>query len=191
MICVTLFNKIQHKKARQERVYGTRIQAVKPGLVSISSLRSALALGLVLWCAGMGCLAHGMSMVSGAGTASGKSAGTASGKSKTSKSEMAMNAHSCCKARHRSLGEAKSKDVPATMTLPEETSEENANSCCPLTSGSYVTASRSQTEANSSATIAIRSREQSFVIQFSVNRAIPLRLPNREQTYLTCGVLLI
>src|SRR5262245_23897286 len=110
----------------------------------------------------MGCLAHGMSM---AGVAR-----AATSKTKTSKSENAMNSHSCCKARHRSLGEAKSKDVPATMTLPEETSEENANSCCPLTSGSYVTASRSQTEANSSATIAIRSREQSFVIQFSANR---------------------
>lgn len=156
---------------------------------TISRLHSALAFGLMLWCAGTGCLAHGMAM--------GSAPGSKPAKTNFNQSEMAMSGHACCKARHRSLqnGPAAKSNSDAdaqTIVLPEEFPSDGANSCCPLTSGSFVTASRSQTnDNNSSAATRIDLPEQSFAVQFPVNRATPRRLPNHEQTYLTCCAFLI
>jgi hypothetical protein len=157
-----------------------------------SKLRSALALGLVLWCAGAGCLAHGMAMRGVAPAPESKST-----KPKSSQSEMTMNGHACCKARHRSLqSESAAKSNPdtgsGTIALPEDSSSDAAASCCPLTSGSFVTVSRSQTDDNnSSGSTGTSLPEQSFTARFPSNSATPLRLPGREQTYLTCCAFLI
>lgn len=159
---------------------------------TVSKLRSALALGLLLWCAGTGCLAHGMAMGNAAPAPEGKSA-----KGNLNQSEMAMNGHACCKARHRSLrnepGAKSTSDSRAeTIALPEDSSSDGANSCCPLTSGSFVITSRSQTDdSQSSASTGTGMPEQSFNVQFPMNRATPLRLPNPEKTYLTCCAFLI
>ena len=156
----------------------------------ISKLRSALALGLVLWCAGTGCLAHGMAMRTVAAAPETKST-----KANSSQSEMVMNGHACCKARHRSLQSADKSNSdagPGTIALPEDSSSDDAASCCPLTSGSFVTVSRSQTnDHNSSASAGTGMPEQSFTARFPVNRATPLRLSGHEQTYLTCCAFLI
>ena len=153
---------------------------------AISKLRSALAVGLMLWCAGTGCLAHGIAMASSA---------PAPAKTNLSQSENAMNGHACCKARHRSLRDEFAKansDDAGTITLPEDSSSDGVNSCCPLTSGSFVIASRSQTnDNNSSASVGTGLPEQSFALQFSAIPIVPLRLPNHEQTYLTCCAFLI
>jgi hypothetical protein len=159
---------------------------------TISKLRSALALGLMLWCAGTGCLAHGMAMTSAAPAPNSNSA-----KTNFKQSEMAMNGHACCKARHRSLqnrldAKSDSDGGRETVALPEDPASDDAASCCPLTSGSFVIASRSQTEDNKSSTsTGTRLSDQSFTIKFSANRASPLRLQSREQTYLTCCAFLI
>lgn len=161
-------------------------------IATISRLRSALALGLMLWCAGTGCLAHGMAMSSGASAPDSKST-----KTRFTQSEMAMNGHACCKARHRSLrnepaAKSDSDSNSETIVPPEDSSSDEANSCCPLTSGSFVVASRSQTtDSNSSASAATGLPEHNFVLQFSAIRTILLRLPSHEQTYLTCCALLI
>ncbi len=158
--------------------------------LTLSKLRSALALGLMLWCAGTGCLAHGMAMGGAASTPNNKSA-----KTNISQSEMTMSGHACCKARHRLLeSRAKSNSDSATeaITLPEDSSSDDAASCCPLTSGSFVTSSRTQTdENNSSASTGTGFIEPGSTVQFPATRAIPLRPPNHEQTYLTCCALLI
>ena len=161
-------------------------------VLTTSKLRSALALGLVLWCAGTGCLAHGMALRSVAPAPESKST-----KANSSQSEMAMNGHACCKARHRSLqsesaAKSNSDSGSGTIALPEDSSSEDAASCCPLTSGSFVTVSRSQTnDNNNSASSGPALPEQSFAARFPINRAIPLRLPGHEQTYLTCCAFLI
>jgi len=154
---------------------------------TISKLRSALALGLMLWCAGTGCLAHGMAMGSAAPTPN------KSEKTNLNQSEMAMNGHACCKARHRSLrNESAAKSNSETIALPEDPSSDGANSCCPLTSGSFVTVSRSQPDNNnSSASTGTGLAEPSFTVQFPASRTTPLRLPHHEQTYLTCCAFLI
>lgn len=156
---------------------------------TISKLRSALALGLMLWCAGTGCLAHGMM---GSAAPDSKSA-----KTNFNQSEMAMNGHACCKARHRSLetdpaAKSNSDSEAETITLPEDSSPDGASSCCPLTSGSFVMTSRGQTDDNKSpASTATGVPEQSFTLPFPANHATPLRLPSHEQTYLTCCAFLI
>lgn len=164
--------------------------AVAP-VLTVSKLRSALALVLTLWCAGTGCLAHGMAMGSAAPAPNIKSA-----KNNVNQSEMAMNGHACCKARHRSLqnGPADKSSVSGleTIALPEDPSSDGAASCCPLTSGSFVIASRSQTDDNnSSASTGAGLSEQSFTVLFPAKRTTPLRLPNHSQTYLTCCAFLI
>lgn len=161
-------------------------------VLTISKLRSALALGLVLWCAGTGCLAHGMAMSGAAPAPNSKSA-----KTDFKQSEMAMNGHACCKARHRSLqngSDAKSDSDSGlkTIALPEDPSSDGAASCCPLTSGSFVIASRSQTDDNkSSASTGTGLPEQSFTVQFPAKRPTCLHLPGHEQTYLACCAFLI
>jgi hypothetical protein len=118
-------------------------------------------------------------------------------KAKSSQSEMAMNGHACCKARHRSLQKesavaSNSESGPGTVALPENSSSDGAASCCPLTSGSFVTVSRSQTDDNKgSVSTGTGLPEQISTIKFSPTRANPLRLPGREQTYLTCCAFLI
>jgi hypothetical protein len=118
-------------------------------------------------------------------------------KSNSSQSEMAMNGHACCKARHRSLrnqsaAESNSETGPGTIALPEDSSSDDAASCCPLTSGSFVTVSRSQTDDNnSSLSTGTGLPERGFTGRFPTNRATPLRLRSNEQTYLTCCAFLI
>lgn len=159
---------------------------------AISKLRSALALGLVLWCAGAGCLAHGMAMRNVTPVPESKST-----KANSSQSAMTMNGHACCKARHRSLrsdsaAKSDSDSGPGTIALPEDSSSDDAASCCPLTSGSFVMVSRSQThDSHSSAASGTGLPQQNFTARFSADRATPLRLPGREQTYLTCCAFLI
>jgi hypothetical protein len=116
-------------------------------------------------------------------------------KANSSQSEMAMNGHACCKARHRSLrnesaAKSNSDSGPGTIALPEDSSSDAA-SCCPLTSGSFVTVSRSQTnDHNSPALTGAGLPEQSFTEQFPADRITP-RLLSHKHTYLNCCAFLI
>jgi len=117
--------------------------------------------------------------------------------SRANQTEMAMSGHTCCKARHRAL-ENKSTagtqpaDEATIVELPEDSTPDGANSCCPLTSGSFAIASRSQTNDDDSPALIERVlNEQSLAATFSTDRTIPQRLPNHERTYLTCCAFLI
>jgi hypothetical protein len=185
---VTSITRSGTKKLDKPEPTALKSSPVKRGYISISGLRSTVAFLLVLWCAGTGCLAHGM--------AAGGAAPLKSNQS-TSKTEMAMSGHACCKARHRAL-ENKSPagsqpvDDATIVTLPENSTPDGANSCCPLTSGSFVIASRSQTNDDHSPALNARVlNEHSLAEPCFVERVIPLHLPNHEHTYLTCCVFLI
>src|SRR5438105_2187784 len=112
---------------------------------------SVLAFGLVLWCAGAGCVL--MSYAPGAAMSSTDSAPT---DFRTNWGSIAASAgsHGCCKARHSSskrndlFGPAHTESTAQfsagfeQIALPELPAPAGATSCCPLTSGSFVTASR-------------------------------------------------
>jgi hypothetical protein len=117
--------------------------------------------------------------------------------SSSKQTDMAMTGHACCKARHRALANKPSAgsdldDNATTVTLPEDPSPDGANSCCPLTSGSFVIVSRSQTNDDNSIALAEEGlHEARLAVPLSAHRPFPQRLPNHEHTYLTCCVFLI
>ena len=106
-----------------------------------------------------------------------------------------MDAHACCKAKHRSLNKVHSPKVTVASDLQEFTlpasAPSDAMSCCPLTSGSIVVASRSQT--NDHASELARTDSSSLKLESSNQTpvAIPLRLPNRAGSYLLGCAFLI
>ena len=163
---------------------------------SIKRMRSVLAVGLMLWCAGAGCAivsyAHAAEMNGGD---PGKSA-----RPNFSGASASVMAHACCKARHSSKRNAGARhpispSKPFTgfqqVSLPEAPSPSGAMSCCPLMSGSFVAASRSQSKADVSALTQKDSLSPAIRDAPTAPQAGPLRLPNQEQTYLRCCVFLI
>jgi hypothetical protein len=160
--------------------------------MTISKLRSALAFVLVLWCAGTGCLANGMAM----GGSAERGAGDNSLKDTSARKNASMRGHACCKARHRALHNSStlrsdSDTTRLTSTLPEESNPSNANSCCPLTSGSFVTVSRAQTSENDGSEFILTATQKCIRVTLLTERATKLRLTGGEHTYLECCALLI
>ena len=164
---------------------------------AIQKARWAIAVALMLWCAGAGCALgtyahatmrdHGLAQAQGVGMAmTGLSA--------------SAGAHSCCKARHSSehVASANSHRLASLaagfeeVALPESSNSSEAMSCCPLTSGTFLVTAR-QSVSDDRTSEAIKSDRPAFVLA-GVNatpRALPLRLPNQNQTYLRCCVFLI
>jgi len=112
---------------------------VKVNAKRLFNLQSLIAIALIVWCAGAGCM-----LVSYART----SMTEANGPSDSVDQMMAgmsssMDAHACCKAKHRSAGSIKKQPEstantyfePALLAFPSTPTQSGAMSCCPLTSG--------------------------------------------------------
>ena len=155
-----------------------------------------MALALIFWCAGAGCMivSYARASMTAAGGPSDSSDQMMTGMSSS------MDAHACCKAQHRSQARrqlraespAGSKPLAADLlALPATPTQSGAMSCCPLTSGSIVIGSRSQSddhanildEAGSSSLLLIKSNPPPL--------AVPLRLPDRANAYLLDCAFLI
>ena len=76
-----------------------------PDLKTVLTLRSLLAVALILWCAGAGCM-----MVSYARAAANENAGSALMGDKVG-GATGMDGHACCKAKHRSQSHDRSTDL--------------------------------------------------------------------------------
>src|SRR5260370_39493403 len=158
-----------------------------------ATLRATLAVALILWCAGTGCIivsyAHGA--MNGADNADAESAMHSLGHAS------AMGGgHACCKSYHSSKSEASFRSESFTglerVTLPEAPGPSGANSCCPLTSGSFVVASSAQTnDDNGAAAAQTNSHIPSLSNAQMAPLVTPLRLPSQNETYLRCCVFLI
>ncbi len=110
------------------------------------------------------------------------------------------DAHACCKARHRGLKptqhqSASTADVDFAgrqlLTTPSTPPQSGAMSCCPLTSGSIVVTSRSQSNDNATVLQQSDSSSQLLVDSSPSPVAVPLRLPNRAHSYLLDCAFLI
>ena len=107
----------------------------------------------------------------------------------------AMDAHACCKAKRRGA----KRSAPATQSNPSEFTEftvpppvqSNAMSCCPLTTGSIVVASRSQSNDEAFALSPTDSSAFKLLTSNQKPVAVPLRLPNRAESYLLDCAFLI
>jgi hypothetical protein len=165
---------------------GLESETVKRPSRNIFRFRSIVALALMLWCAGTGCI-----LVTSARATTGLETHS------TSEVEASGGSHSSC---HGSMApqkvrKAHSNSGPAgvkSLSLPAMPTSSGAMSCCPLTSGSIATASRVQT--NDDHLTAVSHDDLSYLpfgTQGSAPLASPLRLPNQNQTYLRCCVFLI
>ena len=160
-------------------------------------LRTALAFTLVLWCAGAGCMlvsyAHSASMANPEAALP-----QAHGSSWAGLSASA-GAHSCCKARYSSQhapaiahSHASLAAELSEVALPESSNSSDAMSCCPLTSGTFVVTAR-RSASDDRASELIKSDAPAFVLADVrvTPRALPLRLPSQNQTYLRGCAFLI
>jgi hypothetical protein len=147
----------------------------------------------MLWCAGAGC------MIVSYARAAAVDEGAATGLMDHAMASMSMDAHACCKAKrsstrtHHSRAEAKSPSSVELnlMTPPSSPTQTGVMSCCPLTSGSIVVSSRSQSNDDSTSLQQTDSSSLLFVKSDLVPLAIPLRLPNRAHSYLLDCAFLI
>jgi len=152
-----------------------------------------MALALMLWSAGAGCM-----MVSYARAAAVESSDTAGVMDHAAAGSMSIDAHACCKAKrsssqtHHARSQRSSSLLEFNLaTAPTTPPQSGSMSCCPLTSGSIVVTSRSQSnerdtvlqDTDSSALLLVKSNPAPL--------AIPLRLPNRARSYLLDCAFLI
>lgn len=166
------------------------LRTVKTAVPKIMQPRPLLAIALMFWCAGTGCI-----MVSYARASMGDMDASAQSALQPMSTSAAMNSHACCKAKHqglnRSITSRKSFASELTQfTLPSP-AQGDAMSCCPLTSGSIVVASRSQTNDNASEVAHTNSSSPKLENSNQTPVAVPLRLPNRARSYLLDCAFLI
>src|SRR4051812_27160544 len=139
----------------------------------------------MFWCAGAGCM-----MVSYARVMSESRESMPAAKHSMSMSA-SMDAHACCKAKHRTADARRALDLDLSeFTLPSS-APSGTMSCCPLTSGSIVVASRSQTDDSASAGAPTSSASLKLESSHQPPVAAPLRLPNRAGVYLLDCAFLI
>lgn len=156
--------------------------------MNFSTAAKALAIALMFWCAGAGCMA--VSYAQAAMRDMDASAEVLA--SAMSHMSGAMDAHACCKAKRRGAkGSASATQSSLNEFAIPEPVRSDAMSCCPLTTGSIVVASRSQ--SNDEASALSRADSSAFKLSTSNQRpvAIPLRLPNRAESYLLDCAFLI
>ena len=150
-------------------------------------ISKALAIALMFWCAGAGCMmvSYAKGAMSEVDSLAATAAHAMSG---------AMDAHACCQAKRKGAKHSPSaKATPSQFTqfaIPEPV-QGNAMNCCPLTSGSIAVASRST--SNDEAPALSQTNSNAFKPLTSDQKpvAIPLRLPNRAHSYLLDCVFLI
>jgi hypothetical protein len=141
----------------------------------------------------MGCM-----MVSYARAATSETSLTAGAMDHAMAGSMSMDAHPCCKAKrpsakgHRARSESKSLNPELNLlTTPSTPAPAGVMNCCPLTTGSIVVSSRSQTHDD--ATVLARTDSSSLLLVKSDHAplAIPLRLPDDSRSYLLDCAFLI
>ena len=159
-------------------------------------LRPIIALALIFWCAGAGCM-----LVSFAQTSMADVAGSPhSADQMMTGVSSSMDAHACCKAKHRSASGNPTQPASSAssayaeqnlLSIPTAPTQSGAMSCCPLTSGSMVVASRSQ--SNDRATVSEATNSSSLLVISSdpPPLSVPLRLPDRAHSYLLDCAFLI
>ena len=156
---------------------------------SANKFRSAVAAVLILWCAGAGCMLVSYAR-STAEMPDEKSSEVSAASPSCHHGGGAMPARSHRPKHLRLPRQSPDQSPQATLTETNPTSE--SLSCCPLTSGAFVTGSRAQSnDASTSVTLATESGLPTLNKSASTLVAGPLRLPDQEHTYLRCCSFLI
>lgn len=151
-----------------------------------NSINKVLALALMFWWAGAGCM-----MVSYARNADTEaaSAETASQPADQMAAVPACHAHKTKAPKAPKSSAAKAERV-GQLTLPTPL-RSGAMSCCPFTTGSIAAASRPQTDSSAPELAHTVSQLPNLIYSTPAPIAVPLRLPNRAHSYLLDCAFLI
>jgi hypothetical protein len=167
-----------------------RIPAVRVALKKALTFHRLVAIALMFWCAGTGCM-----IVSYARASAKEDSSAQSAEQPMIDMHASMSAHACCKAKHKGEKRTASAKRSSNLELTEFTipvpAQSDAMSCCPLTSGSIVVATRSQTDDSTSTLAQTGSSSLKLSKSDHAPVAIPLRLPSRADSYLLGCAFLI
>jgi hypothetical protein len=144
-------------------------------VTDLGKFGKSLALVLVFWCAGTGCMLVSYATAVGtpiADSASGPSEGMAA----------APSCHAHRQKNRKTTSKTSSADRVGQLNLPMP-SRSAALSCCPLTSGSIAAAYRPQSH-NAPALTNSESQILNLAHLTTAPVAVPMRLPNRAHSYL-------
>jgi len=153
--------------------------------------RSIVALALMFWCAGTGCMIVSYARAAAISEASQGAAARAT---------TSLAAHACCKARHKakkrkagvdSSSESRSAQAGLMYVRLRTPVPANSMSCCPLTTGAIVAGLRVRSTDDASAFSHASSILFASTDSNPAPHVIPLRLPNRARSYLLDCAFLI
>ena len=172
------------------------MRPVRADLARVFRIRSMMALALIFWCAGAGCMLVSFAQASMTDVAGSPD----SADQMVTGVSSSMDSHACCKAKHRSASGNQTQPASRAssayaeqnlLSIPTAPTQSGAMSCCPLTSGSMVVTSRSQ--SNDRATVSDVSSSSSLLVVSSdpPPLSVPLRLPDRAHSYLLDCAFLI
>lgn len=152
--------------------------------MSVRGMKS-LAIALILWCAGTGCVMVSYARGGDAGARIAESASPAV-------QNMGMPS---CHARREKTGKVTTKKTSAAASVDQvglpSPSRSGAMSCCPLTNGLIAAASRSHSNSAVPALANTGSQLPDLMASRPGPIAVPLRLPNRAHSYLLDCAFLI
>ncbi len=171
---------------------GVELPTVRAAVNKIIQPRSLLAMALMFWCAGTGCM---MVSYARASMSDADSSSAIANEQPMAGMSAAMDSHACCKAKHRALKHSAAAKEPfnreLTQVMLPSPAQGDAMSCCPLTSGSIVVASRSQTNDGASQVAHTNSSSPKLENSNQTPVAIPPRLPDQAHSYLLGCAFLI
>ena len=152
-------------------------------MTDLGKFRKSLALMLVFWCAGTGCML--VSYATGGGTTVAESASAPSDAIRA-----APSCHANLQKNRKTTSKTTAADRVGQLNLPMP-SRSRAMSCCPLTSGSIAAANRPQSHNSSAALTNSESQLLNLAHPRTAPVAVPLWLPNRAHSYLLDCAFLI
>ena len=167
-----------------------RIQAVSIRRKLNSRIRPVMAIALMLWCAGTGCV-----LVRSA-QATNLDASDSALADSMSAAEMGASQHASCHAKQAQKAGKASRSRPQLTKAVEQRNtpkpgRSDAMSCCPLVNGLFLTSSRSQTQ-DDAGLVAINDSPSLALMNSSLAPLdVPLRLPNQHHLYLSGCAFLI
>lgn len=150
----------------------------------------ALAIALMLWCAGTGCVLVRSAQATDIG------AGDSALAESMNAGEMGASQHAACHAKQAQKPGKASRSRPQLTKAFEQGNfprpgRSDAMSCCPLVNGLFVTSSRGQSQddagiiaLNDSALLALTNSSPAPLV-------VPLRLPDQHHLYLRGCAFLI
>ena len=147
-----------------------------------------MAIALMLWCAGTGCVLVRSAQATDIG------AGDSALADSMNPGESGASQHAACHAKQKAAKASRSRPQLTKAIEQRNTprpGRSDAMSCCPLVNGLFVTSSRGQTHDDASVIAINDSTSIALANSSPAPPVVPLRLPNQHHLYLRGCAFLI